>query len=196
MFTGIVQAVGVIAKSSTTKLGATFWIDAPEITRSLEVGDSVCTQGVCLTAVSLRGEAFCVDVSAETLRRTTLGAWAVGTRANLELPLTLSDRLGGHLVSGHVDGVGQVVAVEEEGAGRIVTFQAPPSIMRYTIEKGSVTIDGVSLTLFALEGDRFKVALIPHTLEVTTLGALKAGDRVNLEADMIGKYVERLMPRA
>lgn len=193
MFTGIVQEIGIIDAVLRGAQGLTFRIQAPRAARTLNVGDSVCTQGVCLTCVEKSGASFSADVSAETLRRTTLGGMKVGEKLNLELALRLADRLGGHLVSGHVDGVGQVVSIHNEGSGRVITFSAPESILRYTIEKGSVTVDGVSLTAYDISDSSFRVALIPHTLRVTTLGALRVGTAVNLEADLVGKYIERLM---
>lgn len=195
MFTGIVQEVGIVEQVRQTASGLSVQIKAPSAARSLTLGGSIATQGVCLTCVERSGGSFWVDISEETLRKTTLGELRKGDKVNLELPLRLVDRIGGHLVTGHVDGVGTVVDSQAEGAGRILTFEAPPQIMRYTIEKGSVAVDGVSLTAFHVTDRTFQVALIPHTLRVTTLGALRPGARVNLEADLLGKYVERLLSR-
>ena len=151
------------------------------------------TQGACLTCVSKSDGAFAADLSRETLDRTTLGRLRPGESVNLEPALRLMDRLGGHLVTGHVDGVGRLEAEQASGSGKTLTFSAPPGVMRYVIEKGSICVDGVSLTIAGLSERQFTVALIPHTLEVTTLGRLRVGEPVNLEADLIGKYVEKLL---
>lgn len=193
MFTGIVQEVGVVKDVRATAGGARIEILAPRTTPLLEIGDSVCTQGACLTCVSKDDGAFAADLSQETLDRTTLGRLRPGDSVNLEPALRLSDRLGGHLVTGHVDGVGRFEAEQATGDGKVLTFSAPTNVMRYVIEKGSICVDGVSLTIAGLSEREFWVALIPHTLEVTTLGRLRLGDPVNLEADMIGKYVEKLL---
>jgi len=192
MFTGIVQEIGRVVRLQMKADGARIEIAAPAIAGSLAVGDSVCTQGACLTCVTCDEKGFAADLSRETLDRTTLGRLKPGDPVNLEPALRLSDRLGGHLVTGHVDGVGSVEAVETSGDGRVITFLAPSRVMRYVIEKGSIAVDGVSLTVAAVLPGGFKVALIPHTLKVTTLGTLRPGDRVNLEADLIGKYIEKL----
>jgi riboflavin synthase len=180
VFTGIVREVGRVASFDGRRLV----VDAQ--TTPAE-GDSIAVAGVCLTAVD--GSRLAFDVVEETLRRTTLGALEVGDRVNLEPALRAGDPLGGHLVQGHVDGVGRVRAV-----GELVWIDAPAELRRYFAEKGSVTVDGVSLTVAALDADGFAVALVPHTLEVTTLGALEPGDPVNLEVDVLAKYVERLLP--
>lgn len=193
MFTGIVQEIGTITNRSPMDQGVRLAVRAPKTAQALAIGDSVCTSGVCLTCVAKDGERFFVDVSAETLRRTTIGDLKSGSLVNLEPALRLSDRLGGHLVAGHVDGTGALTAKRPEGASVLYTFTAPPEILRYAIEKGSITVDGVSLTLFDIAVDSFRVALIPHTLTVTTLGGLAVGARVNLEIDMIAKYVEKLL---
>ncbi len=151
--------------------------------------------GACLTVTARRGRRFTVDVSPETLRRTTLGALAPGARVNLERALRVGDRLGGHIVQGHVDGTGQLASVRRDGGWLLYTFSAPPAVRPYLVEKGSVAVDGVSLTVFACRGGTFTVALIPHTLAETTLGALRPGDRVNLEADVLMKHVEALVRR-
>lgn len=192
MFTGIVQEIGILEQVEHKASSITLHIKAAHAARSLEIGGSVCTQGVCLTCVERTGSSFVVDVGQETLRKTTLGAFEPGCKLNLELPVRLSDPLGGHLVTGHVDGIGTVEEIHQEGTGRLVTFRAPAEILRTTIEKGSITVDGVSLTAFGVTDRTFQVSLIPHTLRVTTLGGLHPGDRVNLEADLIGKYVARL----
>jgi riboflavin synthase len=160
------------------------------------VGDSVSLDGCCLTAVAIEGGVMSFEAVAETLRRTTLGDRAAGDRINVEPAMRMSDRLGGHIVQGHVDGVGSVAAVAPDGDGVLVTFEAPAAVLRYMIEKGSVCVSGVSLTVTACDEDSFAVALIPHTRAVTTLGALAPGARVNLEADLVGKYVEKLVGAA
>lgn len=163
------------------------------VLEELSVGDSLAVDGVCLTAVEASDNAVAVDLSEETLRRTTLGFKTVGDGCNIELPLRLGARLGGHLVTGHIDGVGKVADVRPEAGSSWVTIEAPPEVMRYIVAKGSVAVDGVSLTVAdRLEGN-FSVSIIPHTAEVTTLGAAQVGTPVNIEADLIGKYIERLL---
>ena len=193
MFTGIIQGIGRIASLEANGGDARIMID----TRALDlgdvaIGDSIAVAGVCLTAVELDAARFAADVSAETLARTTLGGLAVGDPVNLEKSLRLADRLGGHLVSGHVDGVGRVVTVDDDGASQRWVFSVPNALSRYIAAKGSICIDGTSLTVNTVEGDRFGVTLIPHTLEQTTFGARMAGDAVNLEVDLIARYVERM----
>lgn len=183
MFTGIVQAVGRIVRLDPLE------IDSGRLDLSdVAVGDSIAVQGVCLTVTALTGKGFTADVSAET-RRVTTGLEQTGAAVNLEKSLSLGSRLGGHLVVGHVDGVGDVVAFEDG----VLQVRAPRELSRYVARKGSICVDGVSLTVNRVEGDAFEVQLIPHTLEVTTLGRLTAGARANLEVDLIARYVERLM---
>lgn len=183
MFTGIVQAVGRIVRVSPLE------IQCPGLGLSdVAVGASIAVQGVCLTVTSLTGKGFTADVSAETLRVTT-GLDHPGD-VNLEKSLKLGAEIGGHLVTGHVDGIGEVVGRE----GGVVTFRVPSGLQKYVARKGSVCVDGVSLTVNSADGDRFEVNLIPHTLEVTTLGRLQKGSRVNLEVDLIARYVERMLP--
>ena len=170
-------------------------IEAPETAALTAIGDSVDVSGCCLTATAVRDGRFSVTAIPESLARTTLGALAEGDEVNLESPLRAGEPLGGHFVQGHVDAVGHVAAVEPEGASRRIWVEAGPEVLRYCVEKGSVTVDGVALTITALRADAFEVALVPHTLEVTTLGSLKAGDDVNLEVDVLAKYVERLVAR-
>lgn len=167
-------------------------IEAPRIAHELDVGDSVAVNGVCLTATAVRRRRFSVTAMAETESRSTIGALAKGSNVNLELAARLSDRLGGHLVQGHVDGVGTVIRIEDDGDSRRLWFTVGPELLRYMVPKGSVTLDGVSLTVVDVGETSFEVALIPHTLGATTLGRLKAGAAVNVEADVIAKYVERL----
>lgn len=166
---------------------------APSVAEDLAVGDSVSVDGVCLTAVEVAKNRVSVELSAETLRRTTLGSKRPGDRCNLERPLRLGARLGGHLVTGHIDGVGSVVDVKPEAQGLWVTIEAPAEVMRYIVAKGSVAVDGISLTVAEVESEAFSVAIIPHTAEVTTIGSARSGSRVNIEADIIGKYVERFV---
>ena len=170
-------------------LVATEGVDAAGIA----VGDSICVSGVCLTAVELTQGGFRTDVSVESLARTTLGRLAAGSRVNLEASLTLESRLGGHLVSGHVDGIAQVIGRRDDARSVRMEFQAPDSLARYIAEKGSVCIDGTSLTVNRVDGPTFDVNIVPHTLVATTLGALGTGDRVNIEVDSIARYVERLL---
>jgi len=185
MFTGLVQLTGTLSALD----GARLRIEAP---LELSEGDSVAVNGVCLTAAAVDGSGFTADVMDETLRRTTLGALGPGDPVNLELPLRASDRLGGHIVQGHVDGTGSVESVREEGVARVVRIAAAPELLRYVIEKGSIAVDGVSLTVTAVDDEAFGVSLIPETLDRTTLGSLEPGRQVNLEVDVVAKYVERL----
>ena len=160
----------------------------------LRDGDSIAVNGVCLTAIGADGDGFGADVMHETLRRSSLAEVAPGARVNLELPLRADERLGGHVVQGHVDGLGAIRAVRAEGFARVVTIEADPALLRYVVEKGSIAVDGVSLTVASVDGDAFSVSLIPETLERTTLGAAGPGAPVNLEVDILAKYVEKLLP--
>jgi riboflavin synthase len=198
MFTGIVQEVGIIRRSEV-RAG----VPGPEDRRievgfagippeRLNLGDSVCVDGVCLTVAALGPGSFQADVSGETLRVTTLGAKREGARVNLEPALRAGDSLGGHWVSGHVDGIAEVLVTSNDARSLRVEFAAPKLLARYIARKGSVTLDGVSLTVNEVDGHKFSVNLIPHTLEVSTLGSLEPGVRVNLEIDLLARYVERL----
>jgi riboflavin synthase len=189
MFTGIVRERGRVASMRQDPEGLRLEIDAPATASQLGVGDSVSISGACLTATAVSNGRFSVTAVTETLDRTTLGRLAPEDEVNLETATRAGDPLGGHFVQGHVDAVGRVASVDD---GR-VWVEAEPEILRYCVEKGSITVDGVSLTIAALRGDGFEVALIPHTLEVTTLGALQKGDDVNLEVDVLAKYVEKLI---
>jgi riboflavin synthase len=195
MFTGIVRERGNIVSIARSGEGARLRIAAPETASAATVGDSIAVSGVCLTVVSVAGAELAFDAVAETLRRSSLGALEAGNEVNVEPALRAGDPLGGHYVQGHVDAVGRVAKVEPEGDGRSMTFDAPSEVLRYCAEKGSITVDGVSLTVAGLDETTFTVALIPHTLAETTLGALEPGDEVNLEADVLAKYVERLLAR-
>jgi len=193
VFTGIVQGRGRVAGKEPAGGGMVLRLEADFDLAEPEEGESVAVNGVCLTARDIRGNAFLVDVSPETLSRTGLGALRPGSRVNLERALRLSDRLGGHLVSGHVDGLGRVEERRSVGDFTLFTFSLSRSLAKYVIEKGSIAINGVSLTVNGCAGERFTVSIIPHTLEITTLGELKPGDLVNIEVDIIGKYVEKLL---
>ena len=172
--------------------GARIAIETP-LVAELHTGDSIAVNGVCLSATSLQNGSFLADAMNETLSRTSLGDLAPGAQVNLELPLRASDRLGGHMVQGHVDGVGRVASVREDGFARRIEIEAPPELLRYVIEKGSIAVDGVSLTVSAVVSRSFTVSLIPETLQRTNLGQAAPGDRVNLEVDVLAKYVEKLM---
>lgn len=191
MFTGIIQSIGRIHDYEARGADARMVISGGGLDFSdVATGDSIAVNGVCLTAVALAPDRFTVDVSAETLRCTE--GFVPGAEVNLEKALRLVDRLGGHLVSGHVDGVGTVLCFAPVGESHVLEIDAPGELARYVIRKGSITVNGVSLTVNAVEGARFALNLIPHTLDMTTLKQLKAGSRVNLEVDMIARYVERL----
>jgi riboflavin synthase len=191
MFTGIVSERGRVASAEESAEGLRLEIDAPETASALGIGDSVSISGACLTATAVSNGRFSVTAVPETLDRTTLGRLALEDEVNLETATRAGDPLGGHFVQGHVDAIGRIASVQ---AGR-VWVEAAPEILRYCVEKGSIAVDGVSLTIAALRGDAFEVALIPHTLEVTTLGAVEPGDEVNLEVDVLAKYVEKLIDR-
>ena len=195
MFTGIIAAVGRITRIAPTTGGQRLAIDAGGLDMSdVAIGDSIAVNGVCLTAVLKDGKGFEADVSNETLRVTT--GLAMPGEVNLEKSLRLADRLGGHLVSGHVDGVGEVLRFDALGDNRLLAIRAPTDIARYIARKGSVTVQGVSLTVNAVDGDDFEINLIPHTIAMTTLRTLKRGSPVNLEVDMMARYVERIASRS
>ena len=193
MFTGIVQAVGRIARREARGGDTRLEIACGGLDLSdVAAGDSICVSGVCLTALDIGAGTFAADVSLETLSCTTLGALECGAGVNLEKSLRLADRLGGHLVSGHVDGVGRVLAVTPDARSQRWTFELPPALARYVAQKGSICIDGVSLTVNDVDGNRCGVHLIPHTVAATTFGVRGVGDAVNIEVDLIARYVERL----
>jgi riboflavin synthase len=191
MFTGLIQDVGTVERISFGGM-ADFWVRASIAGQDLKLGESIAVDGACLTIAELKPGAFRVQASAETLRRTTLGSIDPGSWVNLERSMTLSDRLGGHLVLGHVDAVSQILSIRREGDSSVLEFSLPPSLAPLFIEKGSVAVDGISLTVNELGADRFSVALIPETQRRTTLSAKRCGAGVNLEADLIGKYIARL----
>ncbi len=193
MFTGIVEERGLVGAMG----GGRLVVDAHTVVRDSDVGASVSVNGVCLTVVERRDTSLRFDLSEQTLERTCLGDLRPGDPVNLERPITLVARLGGHLVQGHVDGVGQVTRVEVDGSGGArVSIRLPGELSRYVVERGSIAIDGVSLTIAAVDDDEITVALIPHTLAVTTLGLAAPGRRLNVEADVIARYVERSMERS
>jgi riboflavin synthase len=195
MFTGIIIATGQIASTADRGGDLELTIEAPHLDLGrAAVGDSICVQGVCLTVTRLDGTRFYADVSRETLIKTTLGGLERGSRVNLEPSLRAGDPLGGHLVSGHVDAVGRLASLAEEARSHRLQFELPEPLMRFVAPKGSICIDGVSLTVNEVEGPRFGVNIIPHTYQVTTLGELVPGSKVNVEIDVIARYVERLLP--
>ena len=195
MFTGIVEELGSIEAVEPKGDSLRITVGATEVLSDLKIGDSISLDGTCLTAVGLTAQSFTVEAVSETLLRTTLGGLESGDRVNLERPLRLSDRLGGHLLQGHVDSVVRILSKEKRDKGTEVKFELPADLGRYFVEKGSVGVDGVSLTIAGLSSNWFSVALIPHTEAATTLGEKEAGSTVNLEVDLIGKYVERLLNR-
>jgi riboflavin synthase len=193
VFTGIVREVGTIASVEGGEAGVRLVVEAPQTAAGVAIGDSVSIGGVCLTVVAADDGRLSFDAVPETLRRTSLGRLAAGEGVNLEPALAAGEPMGGHVVQGHVDGVGGVVSLEPEGEGARLTVTAPSELLRYCVEKGSIAVEGVSLTIAALRDDGFEIALVPHTLAATTLGGLRPGDPVNLEADVLAKYVERLL---
>ena len=193
MFTGIVGATGVVRAAEPGRESVRLSVEAGRMLDGARVGDSIAVSGICLTVTRLTGGTFDADVTVETLARTTLGQLRPGDLVNVERPVVVGDRLGGHVVQGHVDGVGRVMRRERQGDAWWLEIEAPAHVARYIVEKGSVAVDGVSLTVAARQGERFTVCLIPHTCAVTTLGSIEAGASVNLEADILAKYVEQLL---
>jgi riboflavin synthase len=193
MFTGLVEELGTVERVEPRGEGRRFRIAAREVARDARTGDSLACSGCCLTVLAADAAHFTVEAVPETLRRTTLGDWREGTRVNLERPLRLGDRLGGHLVQGHVDGVGVVRSSVMEGEGRRVTVEIPPELARFVALKGSLAVDGVSLTVAGLADGTCEIAYIPHTLAVTSAGAYAPGTRVNLEVDLLARYLARML---
>ena len=191
MFTGIVTDIGRVRSVRQTERDRRYEIETAWDTATIDLGASISHAGCCLTVTEKGPDWFAVEVSGETLSKTGLGDWTEGRRVNLERAARLGDELGGHIVSGHVDGLGRVVAIEPEGGSHRVHIEVPEPLHRFIAPKGSITVDGVSLTVNAVEGDRFEVNIIPHTREVTTLGDLAPGDAVNLEIDMLARYLAR-----
>ncbi|MFI5524448.1 riboflavin synthase [Streptomyces platensis] len=195
MFTGIVEELGAVVAVENLGDSSRFRLRGPVVTEDAKHGDSIAVNGVCLTVVDTADGEFTADVMAETLNRSSLGALAAGSRVNLERPMTLGGRLGGHLVQGHVDGTGTILERTPGEHWEIVKVALPAALSRYVVEKGSITVDGVSLTVVDAADDYFTISLIPTTLALTTLGIKKTGDPVNLEVDVLAKYVERLLGR-
>lgn len=194
MFTGIVQSLGTVSELDRSSGGVGLHVRT-SLAQELHEGDSIAVNGVCLTATAVRSDSFAAEVMNETLARTSLSSADAGTEVNLELPLRASDRLGGHVVQGHVDGVGTVVAITEDGFARRIEISAAAEVLRYVVGNGSIAVDGVSLTVAELGERSFTVSLIPETLERTNLGRVTQGTLVNLEVDVLAKYVERLVTR-
>ncbi|MEQ1831862.1 MAG: riboflavin synthase [Candidatus Eisenbacteria bacterium] len=193
MFTGLVEELGRVESVEERPAGRRFWIAAREVLSDAKVGDSIACCGCCLTAVAVESGRFAVEAVPETLARTTLGGWQSGTAVNLERSLRLGDRLGGHLVQGHIDAVGEVLGVTDEGDGRRIGFALPRALHRFVARKGSLTVDGVSLTVAGLTDDGAEIAYIPHTLACTNAGLYQRGSRVNLEVDLLARYLARML---
>ena len=193
MFTGIIEEIGSVASSNLTGGSGELRVEATPILEESKLGDSIAINGVCLTITRIAGQEITFDVSTETLRRSNLGSLKRGDQVNLERALAADGRFGGHMVSGHIDGTGTLNDRRQEGNATIFTFNMPATIARYLIEKGSIAIDGISLTITALSKDNFSVAVIPHSLQQTTLGKKEVGEKVNLENDLVAKYIEKLL---
>ncbi len=193
MFTGIVEELGEVLSRQYARDSALLIIKGKKILQDLKIGDSIAVNGVCLTAARVVDEVFYADVMPETMRKTNLGDLKAGEKVNLERALAAGGRLGGHFVSGHIDGTGKLLREHREGNALVKCFGAPPEVLRYVVAKGSIAVDGVSLTVIDCDDTSFKVSLIPHTLEQTSLFYRRRGDKVNLEADMLGKYLEKLL---
>ncbi|MDF2519831.1 MAG: riboflavin synthase, alpha subunit [Clostridia bacterium] len=193
MFTGLVEEIGTVQSITKSTKSARITIKARKVLEGSKIGDSIATNGVCLTATEISTGSFTIDVMAETMRRSNLKSLHPGDEVNLERALQLSDRLGGHIVSGHIDGVGVISSYEKEDNAVWITIEAAPELLRYIVQKGSIAIDGVSLTAAYVDDRVFKVSIIPHTKDMTTLLKKKPGHEVNLECDIVGKYIEKLM---
>ena len=197
VFTGLVEDVGTVARADRRSDALTLVVRPSGMkVAELAIGESVCHDGCCLTVTEIGRDAYTVLAGAETLARTTLGAARVGTRLNLERALRVGDRLGGHWVTGHIDGTGELVARRDNGANLVLVLRAAPALLRYIVEKGSIAIAGTSLTVNAVDAETLSVAIIPHTRDATTLGGLGVGDRVNLEVDILAKHVEKLVSKS
>ena len=193
MFTGIVEELGQVEKLETLTDAVRISITGPLVVSDAKIGDSISVNGVCLTVTEKTPSSFSADVMKETLNRSTLGNLSEGSKVNLERPVTLATRLGGHMVQGHVDGMGQIISREKSENWDVVTIEPPKDLLKYIVEKGSITVDGTSLTVASVNEKVFTVSLIPETLAKTTLGLVQVGDKVNLEVDVMAKYVEKLM---
>lgn len=193
MFTGIIEEIGKIEQIRRGRDSAELVINAQTVLDDLKIGDSVAVNGICLTVTALHAQGFSADVMPETLHRSSLAQCKVGSRVNLERAMPANGRFGGHIVAGHVDGTGKIAKIRRDDNAIIFTISAAPQILRYIVEKGSITIDGISLTVTGVNAADFSVSIIPHTAAATTLGERKPGDSVNLENDIIGKYVEKLL---
>lgn len=193
MFTGIIEEIGTIKNIKKGDNSSSFTISANKVLEDTKVGDSICTNGVCLTVKNIYKETFEADIMAETLRVSNLGSLKIGSRVNLERASSLNTRLGGHMVSGHIDGLGQIVLMQREDIAVVLTIRPQKDILKYIIYKGSVAIDGISLTVSYVDDEVFKVSIIPHTGEETILLSKKIGENVNIECDLVGKYIERLL---
>ena len=194
MFTGIVQTVGTVISATRKDGDLRLLVDAPDFNNeTIELGDSIAVNGVCLTVIERSESQLSFDVSLESISRTLIGDWKANSKVNLELALLPTTRLGGHLVSGHVDGLGELVSLKQDARSWRMQFRVPKELQHYIAEKGSVTIDGISLTVNGLQGDLFDINVVPHTMQVTTMGTLSSGDKVHLEVDLIARYLERLL---
>ncbi|MBS6510019.1 MAG: riboflavin synthase [Paraclostridium bifermentans] len=193
MFTGIVEEIGTITHIKNGVKSSKLIINCNKVLETTEIGDSICTNGVCLTVTNINKGTFEADVMAETIRKSNLNTFKIGSKVNLERALSLSTRLGGHLVSGHIDGIGYIKDLKKEDSAIWITIKTSVDILRYIVYKGSITIDGISLTIAYVDDDVFKVSIISHTLQQTILSSKNIGDSVNLECDIIGKYVEKLL---
>lgn len=193
MFTGLVEEVGALAEIRPAGNAVHLKIKSSKVLDGVQLGDSIAVNGICLTVTAYDKTSFTVDVVPETMRRTTLHELSAGSPVNLERAMQMGGRFGGHIVSGHIDGVGRMISIAEEDIAKVVRISAPPNVLRYVVEKGSITIDGVSLTVMDVDSESFRVSIIPHTWQVTVLRHRRVGSTVNLEVDIIGKYVERLL---
>ena len=193
MFTGIVEEIGVVQGIRNGKKSSKIEIKANKVLDNTIVGDSICTNGVCLTVTNISGNIFEVDVMSETIKRSNIGQLSIGSKVNLERALTLQTRLGGHIVSGHIDGVGEIISLVKDDNATWVSIKTSSDILKYVVEKGSIAIDGISLTVAHIDNEIFKVSIIPHTSQETILLNKKPGEKVNIECDVVGKYVEKLL---